>query len=35
MADSGGAKDYGLIVTCIGTMVFGAVAVYAMTALLA
>lgn len=35
MAENHGGKDYGLIVTCIGTLAFGAVAVWVMSALLA
>lgn len=34
MADKG-AADYGLILTWVGTLAFGAIAVYAMAALLA
>ena len=35
MADKSGGKDYGLILTWIGTLVFGAIAVWLMSALLA
>lgn len=35
MAEKHGGKDYGLIVTWIGTLAFGAVAVWVMSALLA
>ncbi len=35
MANEHGGTDYGLILTWIGTIAFGIIAVYAMTALLA
>ena len=35
MASDTGGKDYGLIVTWIGTLAFGALAVWLMSALLA
>lgn len=35
MAKAQGGKDYGLILTWVGTLAFGVVAVYLMSALLA
>jgi len=35
MADNHGGTDFGLIITWIGTLAFGAIAVYAMSAILA